>query len=91
MNEPKEKRKYYKWKKEDLKKALEVLTLKEMGLNECSRRFGIPEPTLRRHLLKKIKHSNDADVNKGRPTTFSEEVETLLAQHLLNLENSLFG
>ncbi|KAK6959556.1 jerky protein [Biomphalaria glabrata] len=45
------------WSPEDLQKALEALRNK-YGLNEVSRLYGIPKPTLKRHLDGKNKFAN---------------------------------
>lgn len=53
MDELKEKRKYNAWTEEDLKEALKALQNKSIGLNESSKRFRVPKPTLKRHLEKR--------------------------------------
>jgi DNA invertase Pin-like site-specific DNA recombinase len=46
------KKKYYKWTQENLDNALLTYREGRMGLNECSRQFGISKPTLKRHFKK---------------------------------------
>lgn len=36
-----------------------------LDLNECSRRFKIPKPTLKRHLMKRNKHANETCITKA--------------------------
>lgn len=85
------KRKYYAWTQNDLEAALRALKAKTVGLNECSRIYQIPKPTLKRHLLCRNKISNDGKIHKGRPCVLSAYIEKELAQHLLYMESCMFG
>lgn len=84
-------KKYYKWTQDDLGKALDCLKNKSMGINQCSRTFNIPKPTLKRHFLNSNKYANQDTIAKGRPTVFHNQVEEELVSHLLNLEKHMFG
>lgn len=86
-----DKRKYYKWTPEDLGKALLALERKDMSLNQICKTFGIPKPTIIRHSKKKNKFANDSNIQKGGPTTFDSNFERILVEHILQLENHMFG
>lgn len=45
-----EKRKYGIWTQEQLQMDVDVSKTKKFGFNKCCRQFGIPKPTLKRHL-----------------------------------------
>ncbi|KAK6979131.1 tigger transposable element-derived protein 6 [Biomphalaria glabrata] len=78
------------WSPEDLQKALEALRNK-YGLNEVSRLYGIPKPTLKRHLDGKNKFANGNVVQRGRMTVLPAELENELVSHINQLEGMLFG
>ena len=62
-----------------------------MGLNAASRTFNIPKPTLKRHLDDKNKYAKNGRTYSGHPQVLSEELESLLVQHIINLDAMLFG
>nr|KAI8765252.1 jerky protein-like [Biomphalaria glabrata] len=78
------------WSPEDLQKALEALRNK-YGLNEVSRLYGIPKPTLKRHLDGKNKFANGNVVQRGRMTVLPAELENELVSYINQLEGMLFG
>nr|KAI8735677.1 jerky protein-like [Biomphalaria glabrata] len=78
------------WSPEDLQKALEALRNK-YGLNEVSRLYGIPKPTLKRHLDGKNKFANGNVVQRGRMTVLQAELENELVSHINQLEGMLFS
>ncbi|KAK6982757.1 tigger transposable element-derived protein 6 [Biomphalaria glabrata] len=74
------------WSPEDLQKALEALRNK-YGLNEVSRLYGIPKPTLKRHLDGKNKFANGNVVQRvinipvePIPSTSNSQHDQLLVQ-----------
>ncbi|KAK6973257.1 tigger transposable element-derived protein 6, partial [Biomphalaria glabrata] len=78
------------WSPEDLQKALEALRNK-YGLNEVSRLYGIPKPTLKRHLDGENKFANGNVVQRGRMTVLPADLENELVSHINQLEGMLFG
>ncbi|CAH1999852.1 unnamed protein product [Acanthoscelides obtectus] len=42
---------YGKWSEENMKKAIKLYKTGEFGLNAISKRYQIPKPTFKRHLL----------------------------------------
>ena len=74
-----------------MKKALCAVRSGEMGLNAAIRLFTIPKPTLKRHLDDKNKYAKDGRKYSGHPQVLSEELETLLVRHIINLDAMLFG
>lgn len=83
--------KYGKWDTASLANALEAYRRGDFGLNECSRQFGIPKATLKRHLENKNKRANDNIKRMGTFAVFSEDIERELVQHILALEGNMFG
>ncbi|KAB0803436.1 hypothetical protein PPYR_00406 [Photinus pyralis] len=90
------KREYGKWSSETMKRALSEYEKNDIGFNECCRKYEIPKPTFRRHLLGQVKRGNDTThqakrrVN-GRELALPEEVERQLVEHILKFEELLFG
>lgn len=84
-------KKYYKWSGEDLKEALRAYEEKKIGINEISKRFQVPKPTILRHVKLQNKFANKDITHKGRPTVFSHEQEIEIINHILLLENHMFG
>ncbi|XP_022816222.1 uncharacterized protein LOC111349354 [Spodoptera litura] len=83
-------KKYFKWKIEDLQNAIHDYKNSDIGLNECARLHKIPKATLKRHLDKS--DSEDlVEINKGRPTVFDRKFENVLVEHILFLEQHMFG
>lgn len=87
----KPKRVYNQWTQEDMQHAIAAFRNNECGFNECCKRYNIPKPTFRRHCRSLNKKANEDTKHHGRLTVFSEEVEQELAQHILKLEERLFG
>lgn len=88
------KREYGKWSPQTMKRALDEYKKGNLGFNECCRRYEIPKPTFRRHLLGQIKRQgnlqNKRHVN-GRLLALPEQVEEELVAHILKFEELLFG
>ncbi|KAJ8872474.1 hypothetical protein PR048_026080 [Dryococelus australis] len=61
------------------------------GFNEYCRQYGISKPTLKRHLDSKNVIDNDSTKALGRTTTLPLEIENQLVEHVLKLEELLFG
>ncbi|KAH9627856.1 hypothetical protein HF086_001752 [Spodoptera exigua] len=72
-----------KWTEENMKKAIEAVVSKKMGVNEASRTYEIPSRTLRRHILK----GWDSKQNIGRPSELGHENELRLVAHIKRLES----
>ena len=74
-----------------MNKALSAVRSVEMGLNAVSRLFSFPKPTLKRHLDDKNQYAKDGRKYSGLPQVLSEELDTLLVRHIINLDAMLFG
>ncbi|KAJ8936350.1 hypothetical protein NQ318_019756 [Aromia moschata] len=88
------KRKYGTWSEADMERALAYHAAYrngDMNFNECCRQYGIPKPTLKSHLDCKNIKANDGTKSLGRITTLSPKIERELAEHILKLEELLFG
>jgi hypothetical protein len=71
--------------------ALEELKKKTITFNKCCKKYNIPKPTLNRHLFKKNKKGNGNIIARGRGAAFTAALEKELADHIITLENHLFG
>lgn len=80
-----------KWSQDELERALTVYRQGICGLNECSRRYGISKPTLKRHLENKNIVANDNVIHRGRLTTLGKDFEDSIAAYVLRMESLLFG
>lgn len=85
------KRKYGAWNEEDMERAISAYRNGDMGFNQCCRQYGIPKPTLKRHLDSKNVKANDGTKAMGRHTTLPPVVEQQLVDHIKKLEACLFG
>lgn len=74
------------WTKETLQEALEAID-SGRKIREVSRSFGIHEATLRARRRK----NNTSGPRLGRPSTFSAETETEMANHVLKLAKLFHG
>ncbi|KAF6214241.1 hypothetical protein GE061_008981 [Apolygus lucorum] len=75
------KRKYGAWGEEDMERALSAYR----------NQYGIPKPTLKRHLDGTNVHANEGIKKLGRCSTLPAEVEQELVNHLIKMESLLFG
>ena len=74
-----------------MQKALAALRNGEMGLNATSRAFQIPKATLKRHLDEKNAYANNEVKHFGHPKVLTDDLETLLVEHVLKLDAMFFG
>lgn len=58
-----------------------------MDQNECAKLHKVSKATLKRHLNK----GETSEMNKGRPTIFDHYLKNVLVQHVLKLEQHMFG
>jgi hypothetical protein len=85
------KRKYGAWSEEDMERAISAYRNGDLGFNECCRQYGVPKPTLKRHLDGKNVKANDGTKAMGRHTVLPPDVELQLVDHIKKLEACLFG
>lgn len=85
------KRKYRVWNEEDMERALASYRNGDMGLNQCSRHYGIPKPTLKSHLDSKNVKANEGTKSMGRHPTLPPDIEQQLVDHLKKPEACFFG
>ncbi|CAH0557524.1 unnamed protein product [Brassicogethes aeneus] len=90
------KREYGKWSSEDMKNAIKEYENGNIGFNACCRKYEIPKPTFKRHLLKQVKRGEKVSLSSkrrvnGRQPALPEEMEQELVSHILKFEELLFG
>lgn len=75
-----------------MEKAIRAIRDSKMGWLLASKTFGVPQPTLRRHVLgtNKTLESNSKGLG-GWKATFTPDVERQLVEHIKLLESRLFG
>jgi hypothetical protein len=81
---------YGKWTENELQMAVARCRNGDCGLNKCSRVHGIPKTTIRRLAMKKNWRVNDVKA-LGRQAAFIRDMEKILADHIIMLEERLFG
>lgn len=81
--------KYGQWDDANLEQALAALDRHE-GVNKVARSYGVPKATLLRHYHKRNAHGNGTK-SFGRPPTLLAEVEEELKNHILLMEERMFG
>ena len=74
-----------------MNKALYAVRSGEMGFNQAVRSFKIPRATLKRRLDGTNKYAKNELKYNGRPQVLSEQIETLLVRHILDLDSMMFG
>lgn len=73
------------WSHEDMELAIKAVRENRMGWLLASKRFNVPQATLRRHFY-------SVPVNLGRfKPTFNADMEKALVEHILEFESRLFG
>lgn len=72
-------------------RALQAYRNGDMGFNECCRQYGIPKPTLNRHLKGKNSVANEEVKSLGRKCVIPLAVEQDIVNHILKLEGLMFG
>jgi hypothetical protein len=76
--------------KMNLQMTVAVYRNGDCDLNECSREYGVPKATVRRHAMKQIWYVNGVKA-LGRQTTFLGDKEETLADHIIMLEECFLG
>lgn len=85
------KTKYCKWTVEELNLAMNAYQNGELGLNASAKTYNIPKATLKRHLESKNKIANRNVKFHGGVPTFSKDIEIEIKNHLIKLEEMMFG
>lgn len=91
MERPKQRQ---KWEEEDLKKAIENVREGKMSLRVAGEHFSVPKSTIERR-LKSLSEGQEVQMKpalgnlKAFPRTFSDEQETILHDHVKNLDSQL--
>jgi hypothetical protein len=80
---------YGKWTENKLQMAVAACRNGDCGLNECSKVYGVPKATIRRHAMKRSWYVNGVKA-LGRQATFSGDTEQILADHI-NMLDERFG
>jgi hypothetical protein len=75
------------WDEEAMRNAIEAVKTSEMGWLKASKTFLVPHATLRRRAQNRNNKAKDTSKGLGRySTTFDEESENELVNHILSLE-----
>ena len=83
--------KYGQWSEEDMKRALAVYKVENIGLNEVCRQYGISKSTFYRHLIGTNIFAKEEKKVIGKLCDLKPEVEKEIVKHVLKLEESFFG
>ena len=75
------------WSVEGMKKAMEDVAMKNKGLRQAAREYGIPATTLKR----RIDNSLPAEAKPGPTTALSKEEEDRLAKYIMTMAQMGFG
>jgi hypothetical protein len=62
----------------------------DCGLNECSRVYGVPQATIRRHVMKQIWYVSGVRA-LGRQATLFGDTKEILADHIIMLKECFWG
>lgn len=73
------------WSQEDMVKAIEAVKENSMGWLLASKRFNVPQATLRRHY-----YSTPENLGRFKPT-FNADMEKILVDHVLDLKDDFLG
>lgn len=87
------KSKRQEWSLENLKRAVDAVIKKEMGLKKASAQFNVPKTTIRSYVQKKLKDDN-VELKKSLGyyvPVFSSAQETEFVEYLQEMEARLFG
>nr|CAH7758059.1 unnamed protein product [Callosobruchus chinensis] len=83
--------KYCQWSEQDMKAAIGKYKSGKFGLNEICRRYNIPKPTFKRHLLGTNTKAKAGIKSLGRLNVFSAEIQQDLENQILKMEECFFG
>jgi len=81
---------YATWDEVMLKKAVRSVLVEGMSKKKASQLFGIPRPTLIRH-VQKASLGGGVEKRLGRPTVLTVEQELELVSRILQMESRLYG
>lgn len=85
------KKQYGKWTSENMEKALKAVRNGELSLRSACSAYSVPKTTVKRHLAGINKFAVEATKHFGHPVDLSAEMEEQLVQHVLKLEEMMFG
>ncbi|CAH1970074.1 unnamed protein product [Acanthoscelides obtectus] len=74
-----------------MKKAIKLYKTGAFGLNAICKRYQVPKPTFKRHLLGTNVKAKEGLKSLGRVQVFSTEVEQELENQILKMEEIFFG
>lgn len=83
--------KYCQWSEQDMKTAIRKYRTRKFGLNEICKRYKIPKPTFKRHLLGTNLKAKEGTKSLGRLTVFNAEIEQDLENQILKMEECFYG
>lgn len=83
--------KYGKWEEENMERALAALRNGDLGLNAAAKQYSVPKATLKRHLDGKNCFAVEGTKVVGSVSDLPPAVEEEICQHVLRLEECMFG
>ena len=81
---------YRSWRNYDMEKAIFAYRYSDMRLNAVYLKYGIPKPSLKRHVEHKNKDANESIKHFSRCSNLPE-IEKEFVEHVFNLESCKFG
>ena len=82
---------YCKWTEENMERALSALKNGDIGLNAAARTYSVPKATLKRHLDGSNTYAVDGKKVVGSLSDLPPDVEEEIVNHILKLEECMFG
>lgn len=82
---------YCKWSEENMERALSALKNGDMGLNAAARTYSVPKATLKRHFDGSNIYAVDGKKIVGSLSDLPSHVEEEIENHVLKLEECMFG
>ena len=83
--------KYGQWEEENMERALQAVRNGDMGLNAAAKQYSVPKATLKRHLDGKNWFAVEKTKVIGSVSDIPPEVEKEICQHVMKLEECMFG
>ncbi|KAJ4439343.1 hypothetical protein ANN_07465 [Periplaneta americana] len=83
--------KYGQWEEESMERALAAVGNGDLGLNAAAKQYSVPKATLKRHLDRRNWFALESKKITGSVSDLPPAVEEEICQHVLQLEECMFG